>query len=84
LGCPACGEITAAPWPAEMPRGHFGPRAQAVVGYLTGRLGLSHRDVVDAMEALHGLRLGLGSVSAIQNQVSNVLEQPVKTVRLMY
>jgi hypothetical protein len=47
-----------------------------VVGYLTGRLGLSHRDVVDAMEALHGLRLGLGSVSAIQDQVSQALEQP--------
>jgi transposase len=81
LGCPACGEITAASWPAEMPRGHFGPRAQAVVGYLTGRLALSHRDVVEAMEALHGLRLGLGSVSAIQDQVSQALEQPVKTAR---
>lgn len=32
LSCPACGEVTAAEWPAEMPRGSFGPRAQAVVG----------------------------------------------------
>jgi transposase len=81
LSCLACGEVTAAEWPGEMPRGSFGPRAQAVVGYLTGRLGLSHRDVVEAMEALHGLRLGLGSVSAIQDQVSQALEQPVKTAR---
>jgi transposase len=44
-------------------------------------LGLSHRDVAEAMEALHGLRLGLGSVSAIQDQVSQALEQPVKTAR---
>lgn len=81
LNCPACGEITAAQWPAEMPRGNFGPRAQAIVGYLTGRLALSHRDVVEGMEALHGLSLGLGSVAAIQNQVSQALEQPVETAQ---
>lgn len=81
LNCPACGEMTAAQWPAEMPRGSFGPRAQAIVGYLTGRLALSHRDVVEGMEALHGLRLGLGSVAAIQNQISQALEQPVETAR---
>ena len=36
LSCLACGEVTAAEWPREMPRGSFGPRAQAVVSYLTG------------------------------------------------
>ena len=81
LDCPACGEVTAAQWPGEMPSGSFGPRAQAIVGYLTGRLGLSHRDVVEGMEALHGLSLGLGSVAAIQNQVSQALDQPVETAR---
>jgi transposase len=81
LSCLACGEVTTAQWPREMPRGSFGPRAQAIIGYLTGRLALSHRDVAEAMEALHGLRLGLGSVSAIQDQVSQALEQPVKTAQ---
>jgi transposase len=81
LSCPACGEVTAAEWPEEMPRGNFGPRVQAIVGYLIGRLALSHRDVVEAMEALHGLSLGLGSISAIQRQVSEALEQPVKTAQ---
>jgi hypothetical protein len=33
------------------------------------------------MEALHGLSLGLGTVSAIQRQVSTALEQPVKTAQ---
>jgi hypothetical protein len=42
---------------------------------------LSHRDVVEAMAALHGLSLGLGSVTAIQTQVSRALEQPVKTAQ---
>jgi transposase len=81
LNCPHCGASNRAGWPEEAPSGCFGPRAQAVVGYLTGRLGLSHRDVTEAMEALHGLRLGLGSVSAIQDQVSKALEQPVKTAQ---
>lgn len=36
LCCPACGVRTSAPWPADLPRGCFGPRAQAVVGYLSG------------------------------------------------
>jgi uncharacterized protein DUF6444/transposase IS66-like protein len=81
LNCPHCGASNRAGWPEEAPSGCFGPRAQAVVGYLTGRLGLSHRDVTEAMEALHGLRPGLGSVSAIQDQVSKALEQPVKTAQ---
>jgi len=81
LDCPHCGSSNRAEWPEEMPSGCIGPRAQAVIGYLTGRLALSHRDVVEAMEALHGLSLSLGSVSAIQQQVSRALEQPVKTAR---
>jgi transposase len=81
LSCSACGESTTAEWHDEMPRGSFGPRAQAIVGYFTGRLGLSHRDVVEAMAALHGLSLGLGSISAIQQQISQALGQPVKTAQ---
>ena len=66
LPCVACGAQTAAAWPTQVPVGSFGPRVQAVVGYLTGRLGLSHRDVIETLEALHGLELGLGTVAAIQ------------------
>lgn len=66
LRCRGCGALTRADWPSEMPRGAFGPRTQAMVGYLTGRLGISHRDVVEAMEVLYGLSLGAGSVSALQ------------------
>jgi len=59
----------------------FGPRVQAVVGYLTGRLGLFHRDVVEAMETIHGEEIGLGSVAALQQQVSAALAQPVATAQ---
>jgi len=77
LQCPDCGAATQAEWPPEMPTGSFGPRTEAVVAFLTGRLGASHRDVVEAMETLHGLELGLGSVAAIEQRVSESLTGPV-------
>lgn len=69
LRCRACGTLTRAGRPEGVPRGAFGPRAQAVVAYLTGRLGASHRDVAEAMSVLYGVSVGTGSVSAIQHQM---------------
>ena len=66
---------------AGVERTNFGSRAQAIVGYLTGRLSASHRDVVEAMAVLYGLRLSTGSVSAIQRQVSAALGAPVEQAR---
>ena len=77
LRCASCGARNNADWPIEMARGSFGPRVQATIGYLTGRLGASHRDVTEAMEVLFGLDVSLGSISAIQEQVSNRLGDPV-------
>jgi transposase len=76
LRCEGCGALTRAGRPAGVRQTSFGPRAQAVVGYLTGRLGASHRDVVEAMSVLYGLTIGTGSVSAIQRQVSTALAAP--------
>ncbi len=73
LRCSKCATQNRAAWPVEMPRASFGPRAQAIIAYLTGRLGVSHRDVVEAMGVLHGLEVGAGSVSAMQQQVSEAL-----------
>jgi transposase len=81
LACAACGVKTEAEWSAEVPKGGFGARLQATVAYFTGRLGLSHRDCVEALGVLHGARLSLGSVSAIQRLVSHALAAPVETAR---
>ena len=75
LSCLACGAETAAAWPVDMPTGGFGPSVQAMVGYLTGRMGISQRDVEEAMAALFRTELALGSVSAQQQAVSQALEQ---------
>lgn len=78
LHCGHCGAVTRADWPAGVERTNFGPRAQAVVAYLTGRLGASHRDVTEVMMVLYGLSLSTGSVCSIQRQVSEALAGPVK------
>jgi len=77
LVCAGCGAATAADWPAGTPPGGFGPRAQAVVGFLTGRLNVSQRDVAEVFETLFGLGLSVGSVHALAHQVSAAVAAPV-------
>jgi transposase len=78
IKCVVCGAMNQPEWPEDMPRGSFGARAQAIVAYLSGRMGVSQRDICEAMAVLHGLRIGLGSVSVIEERISAALEQPVK------
>jgi transposase len=78
LTCLACGAQTTPDWPVEVPPGSFGPRIQATVGYLTGRMGVSQRDMEEAMDALFHTDLALGSVSALEQSVSAALAQPVE------
>ncbi len=77
LTCAGCGTQTRAPWPAEMAPGGFGPRVQATVAYLTGRLGVSQRDVAELLETLYGLEISLGSITALEQTVSGAVADPV-------
>jgi len=77
LTCLACGAPTQAPWPSAMPTGSFGPRAQATVGYVTGRLGVSQRDADELLETVFHTDLSLGSVPALEQDVSAAVAQPV-------
>jgi len=77
LTCGTCGTATAAPWPEQMPCGSFGPRTQATVAYLAGRLGISQRDVAELLHTLFHLELSLGSVAAVDQQVSAAVAAPV-------
>jgi transposase len=77
LTCLACGAPTQADWPPEMPTGSFGPRAQATVGYVTGRLGVSQREVQELLETVFHLDLGLGTIPALEQAVSAAVAQPV-------
>jgi transposase len=77
LCCVACGAHTQAPWPATMPSGSFGPRVQATVGYLTGRLGASQREVQDLLATVCHTDMSIGSVGALEQAVSAALATPV-------
>jgi transposase len=77
LCCVGCGARTQAPWPATMPRGSFGPRVQATVGYLTGRLGASQREVQDLLATVCHTEVSVGSVGALEQAVSTALAVPV-------
>jgi transposase len=77
LCCVACGAHTQAPWPATMPSGSFGPRVQATVGYLTGRIGASQREVQDILATVCQTEVSVGSVGALEQAVSAALATPV-------
>ncbi len=76
--CLACGTKNQAEWPADMPVGSFGPRTQALIGYLGGRFGMSDRDVQEVVEVAFHTEIGLGSIPAQEQQVSATLAQPVQ------
>jgi len=81
LTCLACGAQTQAECPPEMPSGSFGPRVQATVGYLTGRIGASQRDVEEVMQTVFHTDISLGSIPAQEDQVSAALAEPVQAVQ---
>ena len=77
LWCVACGLYTQAQWPVTMPAGSFGPRVQATVGYLTGRIGASQREVQDLLATLYQMEVSVGGIGALEQAVSAALAAPV-------
>ena len=76
--CPCCGYKTRAKYdPDVLPRFSFGPRLMAVVALLTGVYHLSRRQTVRLLRELLGVRMSLGSVSAIERRVSEQVEPAV-------
>lgn len=78
LACCACGTQNVGEWPADMPKGSFGERLQATVAYLGGRFGISQRDIAEALETIFHVEIGLGSIPAQQQVVSQAVAQPVQ------
>src|SRR3970040_961410 len=79
--CLACGAPTTAEAPPDVPSGRFGPRVQATVGYLTGRIGISQRDVEEVMTTVFHTDLSLGSIPAQEERVSAALAEQVHDVQ---
>jgi len=77
LRCPHCDTLTEAPWPQDVPRRTFGPSVQGWVGLLAGAYRMSKRNVVSLLSDAFGVDLGVGSVSALEQEVSAALAEPV-------
>jgi transposase len=77
LWCGAWGARTQAAWPATMPPGSFGPRVQATVGYLTGRIGASQREVQDILATLCHPEMRVGRGGVLDQVGSAALAAPV-------
>jgi hypothetical protein len=81
LTCLTCGTRNRTGWPAEMPRGSFGERMQGLIGYLSGRYGISQRDMQELLAAVFHVDISLGSIPAQEKRVSQALEKPVQEAR---
>lgn len=78
LRCPACDVLTEADWPAGVSRRTFGPSVQAWVGLLAGAYRLSHRNIAALLSDAFGVELSVGTVSALQQEVSAALAEPMQ------
>jgi len=83
LCCAKCGHWTRATPPAGQAVGEspYGVRVHALVGLLVGRFKQGKRGVVELFETLYGLRMGPGTVSAIEGRLSLALAVPVAEAR---
>jgi transposase len=74
--CKACGKITEAKLPPEVPKSAFGPRLQAEVVHLVANCHLSRRGLVKYAAESWGAPISLGSVHRIEQNVAQALKQP--------
>lgn len=79
--CAVCGHLTRAAWPAGVPRGMVGPRLATTLVLLTGRYRLSKREAAACLADLFGVDLAVGTVSAVEQQVSAALAPVVAEAR---
>lgn len=80
-GCPQCEWATSAGVPKGVAPGCFGPRLTAAVALCSGVYRLSKRTVVSMLGDLFGVEMALGSVTACEQQTSEVLGAPVAEAR---
>ncbi len=74
--CPGCGHVTRERIPAAIRAHTFGPRLAAALGYLSGSQHLSQRGLEETAEALFEVPVSLGSIGALQEELSAALEAP--------
>lgn len=78
LTCSCCGETSRAYDPEIVDGPRYGERLWALVGILSGEYRQSHRMVVRLLAELFDIRLSVGSVGNLRQDISEVLSIPVE------
>lgn len=79
--CRKCGTRTTATLPADVPRGAFGPRLQAVLALLSGGYRIGKRGVRQLAGDLFGLNISLGMVAKLERHTAAALDAPLAELR---
>lgn len=80
LECQWCGSLTRADVPPEA-RSAFGERLGASMSLLVGKYRLSKRLVCEVLSDMGGVRVSVGSVSNLEQQMSAALQAPVEQAK---
>jgi transposase len=79
VSCPRCGYRTRAPYDKDqIPASPFGPRLMATAAALSGDYHLSRRKTKRLLFELLGVRMSLGTLSAVEARVSEALVPAVE------
>jgi transposase len=73
--CVQCGQLNRATIPAEIRATTIGPRLAAVMSYLSGRHHRGKRAVQEVVETVFGVPVSLGTVVALEQQMSAALAE---------
>ena len=80
LLCSQCGTQTRAELPKDVPCSAFGPRICAMVAALSGQYHLSKRQIEEMLCDFFGVDIGLDTVHALEQGISEALKAPVAEV----
>lgn len=78
--CPQCAKHTWGSRPPGAPRGCCGFRLQGVIGLLTGGAQLTRRTAQRVLQELFQFPIALGTISAVENTLQQVLAAPYAEV----
>lgn len=78
LACPDCGKTTRASLPPGATPSGFGSRLAAMVGLLRGKYRQSERQTQEALEDFFQVKVALGTVNNLRQEVSESLAAPVE------
>ncbi len=73
-----CGATTQAGLPPGVPSGAFGARLTALVGLMTGAYRVSKRNTQQLLADCFGVRISLGSIKALEDNLSDALAGSVE------